>query len=54
MDVKEFFRKAKEICDRIYGDCRECPITNYCCDGVFAANEREAAEIVAAVENALN
>jgi hypothetical protein len=54
MDVKEFFRMAKEICDRNYYDCRECPITDYCCDGVFAADEYKVAEIVDAVENAVD
>lgn len=54
MDIKEFFNMTKEICNRNYGKCRECPITEYCCDGVFAADEKEVAEMIEAVKNAVN
>lgn len=52
MDVKEFFCKAKAVCENHDGDCRDCPLTDYCCDGIFAAGEHEVDEIVASVEKA--
>lgn len=52
MDVYEFFRKAKDICDRNHEDCRECPITDYCCDGIFAENKNRVIEMVVTIENA--
>lgn len=54
MDVKEFFTRAKKICDDNYGHCRECPITNYCRDGVFAADEHEVTALITVIENASN
>lgn len=45
MDVKEFFNKAKEICDNNLGSCTECPITSFCCDGIFAGTSKEIDEL---------
>ena len=39
MDVRDFFEKAKAICEH-YSDeeCSCCPLDEFCSDGVFAMN----------------
>jgi len=34
MEVKEFFEKAKQICDESY--CTNCPLRSYCPSASFA------------------
>ncbi|PWJ49328.1 hypothetical protein [Faecalicatena contorta] len=50
MEAIEFFKKAKRMCSNNFGYCSECPLDMYCCDGVFAADEGEAEDIIAIVE----
>lgn len=32
----DFLLKAHKICDENMGKCEDCPITEYCTDGIFA------------------
>lgn len=46
MDVKEFFEKAKSICEQHSDkECPCCPLNEFCSDGIFGMSS-EKAEIV--------
>jgi len=46
MDVKEFFNKAKEICDKTIGHCTKCPLSSFCSDGIFSGTSKEIDELI--------
>lgn len=46
MDVKEFFDRAKDICNDNLGACQECPLTYFCSDGIFAGTGKEIGELI--------
>lgn len=50
MDVKDFFKMAKVVCDD-FGErsCSECPITSYCTDGIFASENSEIESMIKTV-----
>ncbi len=50
MDVKKFFDKAKEICDTNLGYCTECPLTSFCCDGIFSGTSKEIDKLIQVVK----
>lgn len=41
MEVRKFFEKANQICRQNIGKCKECPITEYCSDGIFSSVEQK-------------
>lgn len=49
MDIKEFFWKANVVC-RNSRKCIDCPITNYCVDGIFANDSEEFDSVIEMVE----
>lgn len=51
MEVKEFFEKAKAICEH-YSDveCPRCPLDEYCSDGIFAMNSEKAESVIGIVK----
>jgi hypothetical protein len=53
MEIKEFFKKAKQICDENGDDfCAECPLCGYCSDGIFGNDESEVDKLIELVEEA--
>ena len=52
MRVEEFFEKAKTICNFYIGKCGQCPIGEYCSDGIFSSNLKERTEMIQSVEKA--
>lgn len=50
MEVREFFKKAKKICERDMNWCETCPITEYCSDGIFSSVEAEIEDLIEIVE----
>jgi len=50
METKEFFNKAKEICDNNIGHCTKCPLTSFCSDGVFSGTSKEIDELIQTVK----
>lgn len=51
MDAKEFFEKAKAICEH-YSDeeCPCCPLDEFCSDGIFAMNSEKAERVIGIVK----
>lgn len=50
MEVRKFFKKANQICEQNIGGCMECPITEYCSDGIFSSIEAEIEDLIEIVE----
>lgn len=51
MDVREFFEGAKRICDRNNEkQCNECPLNDYCLDGIFSKAHENVEEILEIIE----
>ncbi len=50
MKVEEFFENAKEICNVYNWKCEQCPIGEYCSDGIFASNLKERTNMIQSVE----
>ena len=47
MDVKEFFVKAKAICDEHSDEeCSCCPLDEFCESGIFAANRDKTERLI--------
>lgn len=47
MDVKEFFEKAKAICEQYSGEeCPYCPLDKFCSDGIFSMNSEKVESVI--------
>lgn len=52
MEVEEFFARAKAICE-YYSDeeCTQCPLNDFCSDGIFAMNSEKAEKVIDIVDS---
>ncbi len=41
MSIGEFFKKAHSICEKHIGKCTECPLDEYCSNGIFNNTEKD-------------
>lgn len=46
MSIGEFFKKAHSICEKHIGKCTECPLDEYCSDGIFNNTEVDILTLV--------
>lgn len=46
MSVGDFFLKAHSICEKHIGNCTECPLDEYCGDGIFNNTEIDILKLV--------
>lgn len=46
MKIGEFFKKAHSICEKHIGKCTECPLDEYCSDGIFNNTEIDILKLV--------
>lgn len=46
MSIGEFFKKAHSICEKHIGKCTECPLDEYCGDGIFNNTEIDILKLV--------
>lgn len=46
MSIGEFFKKAHSICEKHIGKCTECPLDEYCGDGIFNNTEIDILTLV--------
>ena len=52
MDVKDFFEKAKQICENHSSvECPCCPLDEFCSDGIFAMNREKTERLIETVNN---
>lgn len=54
MSVGEFFKKAHSICEKHIGKCTECPLDEYCSDGIFNNTEIDILQLVEIVNTEAN
>lgn len=45
MRVSELFKMAKIICNENAGNCIDCPINEWCTDGIFSEGEEAGQQL---------
>ena len=47
----DFFLKAHKICDENIRRCQDCPLTEYCINGIFAKNKKSFNSMIKKVKD---